>query len=837
MAVTSALPALRAVGRDDTQAQFQQGDATRGRLALPPAPPEITGLAGFITDQWIMMRRHRDDTASGWSARLLRALRAFNGVYEPEIIEEIKKFGGSSVYARIVAQKCRGTTSLLRDVYIGPDRPWALEPPEDPEVPPEIIQAINQVIQQEIDQQVDAHLQGVHANRAHLAGVAAAHMFGAGSGQAPWQVDASIPSHQSGPPVAGPSGTLNPNIPNPTIGSGQPNGPLSASANGQSQNGAQQGIPPPPPNPVGAGIPPPMPPPPPPPLPDASAIRDRYRGLMEAARDAAKRNAAEQAEIAEDKIQQILEEGGFYTALQEFLVDLPLFPYAVIKGPTVRLKTQVRWISNRAIAIDIPMLTWSRVSPFDIYWTPGVSDIADANVVERTRLTRAEINDMLDLPGYIVSEVRAVLDEYGRGGLVDNWDQTDSERAILESRENPRFNQSGLIACLEFQGNAQGRHLLDIGMDAALVPDPLRDYYINAWLIGRHIVKVQPAPNPRKRHQYYVTSFEKIPGTPVGNGLPDLLADIQTVSNATLRALVNNLSISSGPQVTVNDDRLSDGENGEDMYPWKRWHVKADPFGNNQEPAVSFFMPSSNAADLLNVYTSFSQLADEASAIPRFMTGVPPVGGLGRTASGLSMLMQNSSKILQTVAANVDRDIMEGLLSHLMDMVLLTDQSGLLTGEEKIRVLGVNVAIQRETQRARQQEFLQMTGNPIDMQIMGPLGRAQILRNVAKTLGLPGEDIIPTDDQLKQQQAQAQALAQQQGMPGHAMAPGQPPTGGQGGPPISPQGGPPQGGPAAITPPQAAGPTGAPGNQGPQPRPAAGPRANLVNPNTPVRER
>ena len=51
--------------------------------------------------------------------------------------------------------------------------------------------------------------------------------------------------------------------------------------------------------------------------------------------------------------------------------------------------------------------------------------------------------------------------------------------------------------------------------------------------------------------------------------------------------------LAHGPQVVVNDDRLGDGENGEDMYPWKRWHVKSDPFGNNTEKAVEFFSPAS----------------------------------------------------------------------------------------------------------------------------------------------------------------------------------------------------------------------------------------------------
>jgi hypothetical protein len=101
-------------------------------------------------------------------------------------------------------------------------------------------------------------------------------------------------------------------------------------------------------------------------------------------------------------------------------------------------------------------------------------------------------------------------------------------------------------------------------------------------------------------------------------------------------------------------------------------------------------------------------------------------------------------------------------------MVMLTDQSGILTGEEKVRVLGVSVAVQKETQRARQLEVLQITANPVDAQIVGPKGRAAILRNVASTIGLPGEEIVPSEDELDVQQKMAQALAQQQAMPGHA---------------------------------------------------------------------
>ena len=40
-------------------------------------------------------------------------------------------------------------------------------------------------------------------------------------------------------------------------------------------------------------------------------------------------------------------------------------------------------------------------------------------------------------------------------------------------------------------------------------------------------------------------------------------------------------------------------------------------------------------------------MADDVSAIPRYMTGGAQAGGAGRTASGLSMLMSNAAKTLQ----------------------------------------------------------------------------------------------------------------------------------------------------------------------------------------------
>jgi uncharacterized protein (DUF4415 family) len=630
--------AISAVSPAALEASLQKQAEAQAAAAMQPvsAPQE---LVGYIRTQFEIMRNHRN-SAHGWNDRLLHSLRTFNGQYDGTKLQQIKMFGGSDVYARLTAQKCRSASSLLRDIYLGPDRPWAVRPPADPDIPKEIQQSIEQLVQTEA-QQVMATM---------------------------------------GRPAKG------------------------------------------------------------------GDLEKRKQALMDSASDAARKKAGTRARESEDQIEDLLRAGGFYTALAEFIIDLPIFPFACIKGPVVKVIPTVTWPpgGGQPSVTQKPTLTWNRVSPFDLWFTPGVSDIENANVIEKLRITRAELNDLLDLPGYNQSEIRAVLDEYGRGGLYDNWDTTDAERAVLESRENPAWNRSGMLTMMEFNGNVQGRMLQDYGL---AVPDELRDYHVQAWVVGNHVVKCHLSPSPRQRHPYFITSFEKIPGSVIGNSLVDLLSDIQESANATLRATINNLSIASGPQVVIEDDRITPGTDNDTLHPWKRWHTRADPVGNNSKPPVSFFMPTSNAQQLIEVYKHFVEIADEVSSIPKYVGGGSS-GGAGRTASGLAMLMGNASKILQTVSANIDRDVMEQLLKLLSDLIMLTDTTGILSGEESVSVMGVNVAIQRETIRQRQIEFLQATANPLDQSIIGIPGRGKLLRAVSTGIGV-SEDIVPDDAVLE----------------------------------------------------------------------------------------
>src|SRR5271165_3068475 len=143
---------LRVVGNAALDAAQQREDEARAQAQNAVDTQTLTALGGYIRGQFELFRVHRNDQMAGWSQRLLNAMRAFNGQYDPAKLAEIRKFGGSEDYARVIAMKCRGATSLLRDVYLSPERPWGIEPPIDPEIPGDIVGHIKNLVWQELAQ-------------------------------------------------------------------------------------------------------------------------------------------------------------------------------------------------------------------------------------------------------------------------------------------------------------------------------------------------------------------------------------------------------------------------------------------------------------------------------------------------------------------------------------------------------------------------------------------------------------------------------------------------------------------------------------------------------------
>lgn len=520
-------------------------------------------------------------------------------------------------------------------------------------------------------------------------------------------------------------------------------------------------------------------------FPSDAEVREFMLAVRDQAFQQVQEIAKQRAERMTQKMKDQLTEGGFEDALNQFIDDLVTFPAAILKGPVVRTRPQLKWVAGEGGQLEVTSedafkLEWERVDPFNIYPAPDATSVDDGYLIERHKLSREELVSLRDVEGYSPEAINAVLDEYGKGGLIE-WLTVDTDREIAEGRQyTARQNPSQLIDALQFWGSVQGKELLDWGVDESEVEDPLGEYHVEAWLVGRWVIKATVNPDPLHRKPYYKTSWENVPGCFWGNSIPDLCADTQAVCNAAARTLVNNMSIASGPQVVVDAGRIPAGANLTEMYPWKIWQVRDTGISANGAP-INFFQPNSNVAELMNVYQQFSVLADEYTGIPRYMTGDASVGGAGRTASGMSMLMGNAGKSIKSVVASVDR-VLKPAIERLYyyNMRYLDDPE--LKGDVNIVVNGATNLIQKQQQQQKLNEFLNIVAsNPLIFQIIGAEGLAYMLREVAKTIGMDTDKIIPPLPVLKakmaQQQMQAMA-AQQQLAAQQAQAQGQPQAGG-----------------------------------------------------------
>lgn len=484
--------------------------------------------------------------------------------------------------------------------------------------------------------------------------------------------------------------------------------------------------------------------------------------LRELFEDGFRRRLAQAAQHKADLMQQRIEdqfaEGGWYMAFNEFVTDLSTYPTAFVKGPIIRKKPVLGWqrgedgrITPQVTSKVIPM--FERVDPFRIYPEPGVERLQDGYVFEHKPMTRSDLAALIGVPGFDDEAIRLVL----RDGPRSSWffSSVELTKNELEAKHGSWWRPTDMFDCLEFWGKVSGQMLRDWGMTPEDVPDAAREYDACVWMVGNYVIKAMLNYDPLGQKPYFATSMFKSPGTFWGRSIPEAIADVQAMCNAAARSLVNNMGVASGPQVEIDVSRLAPGEDITQMFPWKIWQVTSDKSGGGGQ-AVHFTQPEDNAATLMGVFKEFNNRADEYSGIPSYVSGDISVTGAGRTSSGLSMLMGAAGKSIRQIVSYIDNDIVKPVVNACFIYNMRFDPDESIKGDAFCEPRGaVNLAV-KETAEVRRIEFLNATANPIDFQIMGPEGRASVLREVSKSLQMPEEEVVPSRTKLEMKMQQGQ---------------------------------------------------------------------------------
>tara|TARA_R110000772_G_scaffold1697_1_gene5750 strand:- start:482 stop:1129 length:648 start_codon:yes stop_codon:yes gene_type:complete len=142
------------------------------------------------------------------------------------------------------------------------------------------------------------------------------------------------------------------------------------------------------------------------------------------------------------------------------------------------------------------------------------------------------------------------------------------------------------------------------------------------------------------------------------------------------------------------------------------------------------------------------QLADESTGLPSFAHGQTGVSGVGRTASGISMLMNAASGGIKTVIKNVDDYLLRPMGEAFFAFNMQFDFDPEAAGDLEVKARGTESLMQNEVRSQRLLQFLQIIQNPA----LAPFAKLPyIVREIAKSMDLDPDLVANNMDEAARQ--------------------------------------------------------------------------------------
>ena len=444
------------------------------------------------------------------------------------------------------------------------------------------------------------------------------------------------------------------------------------------------------------------------------------------AMDYANESAKGMGRLIEDQ----LTEAGFKDVFQEFLLNICIFPYAVMKGPVVKMQTNPVWQNNRYKFVEKAAYGIENLEPINFYLSPDAKSVQDGEyTIEISQYTRARLLKAGKLKGFSKEAIKFVLAEAGRNARRAELMQDDGEMEDLDGvdRGDNGLNNDQNFTVYIYHGRISGELLLEYLEKEDKIQDamedfegtvktdigdinPYDDYETQLWVVNGTVIMARlTEPNPIPLRPYYITSAYKIPGSPYGESLPGVIADLQDELNTAARSRMYNMGMSSGPVVEVDMSRMPDNEVPDQIHPWSVIPVSSNTMqGNNSAPAVRFTNITNISQGLTAVMEEVWEKAHRVSGIPPYMYG--DSRGSAPTLGAFSLQYAGATKGVKSIIANIDTDVIEKMVSqfYYFNMYYHDDES--IKADAKVKVRGASGLIAQEQRQARPLELLQALG-------------------------------------------------------------------------------------------------------------------------------
>jgi hypothetical protein len=465
------------------------------------------------------------------------------------------------------------------------------------------------------------------------------------------------------------------------------------------------------------------------------------------------------AKKMEKKIKDQLEESNASKQLRSTAFEMALFGTGIMKGPFAIDKEYANWNEGGDYTPTIKTVpSTSHVSIWNFYPDPDATNMDESqHIIERHKMSRSQVRALKKRPFFRSKVIDDVISR-GESYVKKYW-----EDDLIDYRVNEGIDR---FEVLEYWGSVE-RELLE--QNDVKIPKELAiadELQANIWYCNGRILRMVLNPFKPAKIPYYAVPYELNPYSMFGIGIAENMDDTQTLMNGFMRMAVDNAVLSGNLVFEVDETNLTPGQDLS-VYPGKVFRRQGGAPGQaifgTKFPNVS--------QENLQLFDKARVLADESTGMPSFAHGQTGVAGVGRTASGISMLMNAAAGGIKTVIKNVDDYLLRPLGEAFFSFNMQFDFDPDARGDLEVKARGTESLMANEVRSQRLMQFVQVASSPV----LAPYAKfPYIIREIAKSMDLDPDKVTNSLDE-----ATRQVALMQQGQPPAAMAPA-------GGPPAVP---------------------------------------------------
>ena len=523
----------------------------------------------------------------------------------------------------------------------------------------------------------------------------------------------------------------------------------------------------------------------------SNAVNTRYdevfRRKEEFARTRAKR--------MERKVMDLMAEGGWVKAFNEYVDNICTYGTGLILGPIPRVMAVNHCRKSKEKGAHVyervyrKIPTFEAVNPMDCYPAPDAKDIDDGPLCIRVKYTANELWQYVTktstkkngetADGWMPQTVRTLLDRYPKGGCKIDSDPYDPIRRMLEGKGTDDAHDCTIegIRCF---ASVRGSELIDFGVTRKRNGEILKfaDFYqVEVIVMGGFVVYCRIIDD-RLGRPVVKGVFYELPGSWWGECIADKLQLVQSVMNNAIKALMTNMAAASGPMYWMSDiSRYVDRDgSGFKVKPHKFWPFQQSMMGGASGAPMGVITVPSNASELLEVWERMKTQAEDDSGIPAYTYGqASGNSGAMRTAQGLAIFTEAASRGMKMVIGTTDRLVTREIVKKTANYVLLYDSDMDLKGDVEVNPAGVMGKILKAQQDQQRLQLLNtVLGSPQLSQMIGPKGVMALFRPSVEDVNINPDDVVPSSERIRElellddirqlyqlQQAQADAGAAQ----------------------------------------------------------------------------